>query len=175
MTVAGMGTVRRWALVVAIALLAAAPLAIAAGPPPCEPPAGYLPPEVDLRVVGLMKGQRLAAGTTHRLEAEALDADGEDWGERFDWYVDGEHRWTGSSYEWAVSGPSGERRVTLVASSGEDAVWTHVEVSVGTPMSDPPSWLGPLVRAAPCVALVIWIVMLERRIARRRGPPGGPG
>jgi hypothetical protein len=167
-----------WCVVVALTIISI-PLAVQAGesegPPPCEPPAGYLPPDVDLRVVGLMQGQRVAVGTTHTLEAEAVDADGLAWGDRFDWYVDGEHMWTGPAFEWDVTGPSGERRVTLVASMEDDAVWTHVEVSAGTKMSDPPSWLGPLVRAVPYVAMVIWFVMLERRIARRRGPPGDPG
>ena len=175
MTAARYGKVVTWAVLAALALTLLAPLAASEGPPPCEPPAGYVPPEVDLRVVGLLEGQRVAVGTTHSLTAEALDVDGEDWGERFDWYVDGEHRWTGPSFDWAVSGPSGERRVTLVASADDEAAWTHVDVSVGTAMSDPPAWLGPMVRAMPYVALAIWFIMLERRIARRRGPKGGSG
>jgi hypothetical protein len=175
MPIGGNGTVFRMALMVAIALMMTTTVATAAGPPPCEPPAGYLPPDVDLRVVGLLEDQRVAVGTTHRLEAEALDTDGKEWGERFDWYVDGEHRWTGSSFDWAVSGPPGERRVTLVASMDGDAVWTHLDVSVGMAMSDPPSWLGPLVRAVPYVALAVWFLLLERRIARRRDPKCGSG
>jgi hypothetical protein len=175
MTAVGITRVFRWAVLATVALTMLASLASSTGPPPCEPPAGYVPPEVDLRVVGLLEDQRVAVGTTHRLEVEALDADGEDWGERFDWYVDGEHQWTGPSFDWDVSGPSGDRRVTLVASMDEDAVWTHLDVSVGTAMSDPPSWLGPLVRAVPYLALAVWFIILERRIARRRGPKGGSG
>jgi hypothetical protein len=32
-----------------------------------------------------------------------------------------------------------------------------------------------MVRAVPYVALAVWFILLERRIARRKGPKGGLG
>ena len=160
---------------VCLVLLMTAPAGAAEGPPPCEPPAGYVPPPVDVRIVGLLPEQRVAVGTTHDLRAEALDGDGADWGERFDWYVDGERAATGNEFRWTVTGPPGDVRVTLVVSSGDDAVWVHREVSVGTPTAGPPSWLAPAVKALPLVAVALWLALVHRQLARRRAPPDGSG
>lgn len=146
---------------------------VAEGPPPCEPPAGYVPPEVDARIVGLMADQRVAVGSTHDLTALALDTEGLAWGERYDWYVDGEHVATGPEFSWTVVGPPGKRRVTMVASSGDAAVWTPVDVSVGTVPTDPPDWLGPSLRVVPLVAVALWLAMVYRQMARRRGDGSG--
>ncbi len=147
----------------------------AEGPPPCEPPAGYVPPEVDLRIVGLMQDQRVQVGSTHDLRAEARDVEGAPWGDRFDWYVDGEHAAEGPEFQWTVAGPPGDRRVTLVVSSHDEAVWGHVDVSAGEVLADPPPWLGPVIKALPLAALLIWLLLIQRQMARRRAPPGGSG
>lgn len=160
---------------VAVIVAVASMTVMAEGPPPCEPPAGYVPPEVDARIVGLMQGQRVALGSTHGLRAEALDMDRAEWGERFDWYVDGGHVAEGKEFEWRVGGPSGDMRVTLVVSSGDDAVWCHVDVSAGAPEAGPPSWLGPVLKVVPMLALVAWLLLLRRQMSRRREPPGGSG
>ena len=147
------------------------------GPPPCEPPAGYIPPEVDVRVMGLMPDQLVGLGTTHDLRAEALDEDGAQWGERFDWYVSGEHVAMGREFAWTVTGPRGDQRVTLVVTSGDASTWSHVDVMVGSVSADPPSWLGPTVKAVPLAAIGLWLALVYRQMARRRGgtPPDGSG
>lgn len=157
---------------ICLALLLVALLGAAEGPPPCEPPAGYVPPPVEVRIVGLLPDQLVGVGTTHQLEAEAFDEDGVEWGERFDWYVDGLHSAIGPSFTWTVDGPKGDRRVTLVVSSGDDAVWVHSDVAVDAPSEGPPEWLGPAARALPLVAVVLWLVLVHRQMARRRMPPG---
>lgn len=141
---------------------------VADGPPPCEPPAGYVPPEVDVRVVGLMTDQRVALGSTHVLRAEALDADGVEWGDRFDWFVDGEHAAVGPEFSWTVTGPRGDKRVTLVASSGDASTWVNVDVTVGSVTTEPPAWLGPAVRMVPLIAMVFWLALIYRQMAIRR-------
>ncbi|UCC92824.1 MAG: hypothetical protein JSW25_09205 [Thermoplasmata archaeon] len=144
------------------------------GPPPYEPPAGYVPPEVDVRIVGLIPGQQVGVGTTHHLRAEALDEAGSEWGERFDWFVDGEHAAMGPEFSWTVTGPRGGQRVTLVVSSGDAAAWAHVDVTAGVAPQEPPSWLGTAVRAVPLVAVVFWLALVYRQLALRKGsgPPG---
>jgi len=154
-------------------VLAAAFSAAAEGPPPCEPPAGYLPPEVEVRIVGLMPGQLVGLGTTHDLRAEALDADGVPWGDRFDWFVDGEHVATGSEFFWTVTGPRGGQRVTLVVSSGDASAWVHADVSAGSASTEPPTWLGPAVKAVPLVAMLFWLALVYRQMASRRGDSSG--
>lgn len=141
----------------------------AEGPPPCQPPAGYVPPEVDLRIVGLMSDQRVAVGSTHDLSVEARDADGVPWGERFDWYVSGEHVATGPEFAWTVTGPRGDQRVTLVASSGDVSAWVHTDVAVGSASAEPPSWLGPVMRVVPLAAVAFWLVLVHRQMSNRRG------
>ncbi len=158
---------------VCLALLIVAPLGAAEGPPPCEPPAGYVPPPVEVRIVGLLPDQLVRVGTTHQLEAEALNEDGVEWGDSFDWYVDGVHSASGPIFTWTVDSHKGEARVTLVVSSGDDAVWVHRDVTVGTASEGPPEWLGPLVRALPLVAVILWLALVQRQMARRRAPPGG--
>jgi hypothetical protein len=174
MTVAGRRPIRvSMALACLVLLLIAVPLGGAgAGPPPCEPPAGYVPPEVDVRIVGLIPGQVVGMGTTHELRAEALDEGGAEWGERFDWYVDGEHVAMGPGFSWTTTGPQGDQRVTLVVSSGDAAAWAHVDVSVGSASAEPPSWLGPALRMVPLVAVMFWLALVYRQMARRRA--GGP-
>jgi hypothetical protein len=166
------------ALMCLVILLLALPLGgTAEGPPPFEPPAGYVPAEVDVRIVGLMPDQRVGLGTTHHLRAEAMDDGGAEWGERFDWYVDGEHVAMGPEFSWTVTGPSGDQRVTLVVSTGDAAAWAHVDVAAGSAPTEPPSWLGPAVKAVPLVAVAFWLALVYRHMARRRarGPPGGSG
>ena len=147
------------------------------GPPPCEPPAGYIPPEVDVRIVGLMPDQLVGLGTTHDLRAEALDEDGAQWGERFDWYVSGEHEAMGREFAWTVTGPRSDQRVTLVVTSGDVSTWSHVDVMAGSVSTDPPSWLGPTVKMVPLAAIGLWLALVYRQMARRRGgaPPDGSG
>ena len=113
----------------------------------------------------------VGVGTTHDLRAEALDGSGDPWGERFDWYVDGQHVATGPGFRWTVAGPPGNVRVTLVASSGDDVSWVHLEVISGEPASGPPSWLGPAVRALPPVAMALWLALVHRQMVRGRAPP----
>ncbi len=146
----------------------ALPPGSAEGPPPCQPPAGYVPPDVDLRIVGLMADQRVAVGSTHDLTVEARDADDLPWGERFDWYVNGEHVATGPEFAWTVTGPRGDQRVTLVASSGDDSAWVHTDVAVGSVSAEPPSWLGPVLRVVPLVAVAFWLALVHRQMSNRR-------
>lgn len=177
MTVAGMKSLGASIALTGLALLVLAGYvaALDGGPPPCEPPAGYVPPQVDVRIVGLMQDQLVQVGSTHNLRAEALDGAGEPWGDRHDWYVDGEHAAEGPEFPWTVEGPAGGRRVTLVVSSGDDAVWDHVDVDAGRAVEGPPVWLGPAMRALPPVSVAIWLLLVRRQMTRRRVPPGGSG
>jgi hypothetical protein len=147
------------------------------GPPPYEPPAGYLPPEVDVRIVGLMPGQLVALGSTHDLRVEALDEAGAEWGDRYDWYIDSVHVAMGPEFSWTVSGPKGDQRVTLVVSSGDASAWAHVDVIVDREGSEPPAWLSPTIRVVPLVAIAFWLTLVYRQVTRRqaRGPPDGSG
>ena len=146
---------------------------VAEGPPSYEPPAGYVPPEVDVRILGLMEHQRVELGSTHILRAEALDVDGVEWGDRFDWFVDGEHAAVGQEFEWTVTGPRGDQRVTMVASSGDASAWVHVDVTAGSAVTEPPSWLGPVVKAVPLVAMMFWLTLVYRQMVRRQGDGSG--
>ena len=169
-------TVSRVSLVtVSLCLLVLAlPLgSVAEGPPSYEPPAGYVPPEVDLRIVGLMQDQRVELGSTHILRAEARDADGDEWGDRFDWFLDSEHVATGPEFEWTVTGPQGDQRVTMVASSGDASAWVHVDVMAGSVATEPPTWLGPVVKMVPLVAMAFWLALVYRHMAKRRGDRSG--
>ncbi len=158
-------------------VLAASFGGVGEGPPPCEPPAGFIPPEVDVRIVALMPDQLVGLGTTHDLRAEALGEDGAQWGERFDWYVSGEHEAMGREFAWTVTGPRGDQRVTLVVTSGDVSTWSHVDVMAGSVSTDPPSWLGPTVKMVPLAAIGLWVALVYRQMARRRGgaPPDGSG
>ena len=158
-------------------VLAASFGGVGEGPPPCEPLAGYIPPEVDVRIVGLIPDQLVGLGTTHGLRAEALDEGGAPWGERFDWYVNGEHVALGREFAWTVTGLRGDQRVTLVVTSGDVSTWSHVDVMAGSASMDPPSWLGPTVKAVPLAAIVLWLALVYRQMAQRRGgaPPDGSG
>jgi hypothetical protein len=162
-------------LMLATPMLLATVAGQAEGPPPYEPPAGYVPPDVDVRIVGLMQHQLVRVGSTHELRAEALDTTGNQWGDRFDWYVDGDHAAEGTDFSWKVTGPSGARRVTLVVSEGDDAAWGHVDVDAGVATEGPPSWLGPTMRALPFASVAVWFLLVRRRMARRRVPPDGSG
>jgi len=164
-------------LVLAVLLLAIpfAALVSGIGPPPCEPPEGYVPAEVDARIVGLLPGQTMAAGSLHPLRAEALDDAGGPWGVAYDWYYDGEHLGSGEALELVVGPEEGDHRVTLVV-TGADGSWTweHVDITVARDAPEPPpGWLVRLVRVAPWAALGLWLLLLRGRVAGRRGG-GGP-
>jgi hypothetical protein len=116
-----------------------------------------------------MAEQRVAVGSTHDLTVEARDADGLPWGDRFDWYVNGEHVATGPAFAWTVTGPRGDQRVTLVASSGDDSAWVQTDVAVGSVSSGPPPWLGPAMRLVPLTAVAFWLVLVYRQVSNRRG------
>lgn len=149
---------------------------VAEGPPPCEPPAGYIPPEVDVRIVGLMQDQRVGLGTTHDLRAEAFDDDGISWGSRYDWFIDGQHSASGPGFSWTVTAPEGDRRVTLVVTDADGvSAWVHVNVQAGSAAVEPPSWLVPLMKAVPLIAIGIWLALIHRYMARRRGRSNGSG
>jgi hypothetical protein len=157
-------------------VLALFPGGVAEAPPPCEPPAGYIPPEVDVRIVGLMMDQLVGLGTTHELQAEALDEDGSRWGERYDWYVDGVHVAKGDRFSWTVTTPEGDQRVTLVVTDAEGvSAWVHVDVRVDSVTTEPPSWLGPVMRTVPLMAMVVWLALTYRHFAQRRDRSKGSG
>ncbi len=162
------------ALALLVAVLAVTSAATGDAPPPCEPPAGYLPAEVDARIVGLFRGQTVEAGSVHTLRAEALDDQGQPWGVAYDWYYDGEHLGSGEAIELLVQPGAGEHRVTLVV-TGADGSWTweHVDVTVAREAPEPPpGWLVQLVRVGPWAALGLWLLLLRRQVAGRRGAAG---
>jgi len=171
MTVASEG--RGWpstALAVLVVAIAVASVAAGDAPPPCEPPAGYVPAEVDARIVGLFQGQTVAAGSLHPLRAEALDGQGGPWGSAYDWYCDGEHVGSGEVLELQVPRTEGDHRVTLVV-TGADGSWTweHVDITVAREAPEPPpGWLVQLVRLVPVAALGLWLLLLRRRLVGRR-------
>jgi len=157
-------------------VLAASLGGVAEAPPPCEPPAGYIPPEVDVRIVGLMPDQLVGLGTTHELRAEALDEGGVEWGERYDWYLDGVYVAEGDRFSWTVTAPEGDQRVTLVVTDAEGvSAWVHVDVRAGSATTEPPSWLGPVMRTVPLMAMAVWLTLTYRHFAQRRGGLNGSG
>ena len=157
-------------------VLAASLGGVAAAPPPCQPPAGYIPPEVDVRIVGLMPDQPVGLGTTHELRAEAMDEGGAEWGERYNWYLDGVHVAEGDRFSWTVTAPEGDQRVTLVVTDAEGvSAWVHMDVRAGSATTEPPSWLGPVMRAVPLLAMTVWLALTYRHFTQRRGGFNGPG